>query len=45
MDATMECIMKENLLFDGEPLVIEYLTTETIAENPEVLLHVDKYNT
>uniref|UniRef100_A0A1B6GBC9 AN1-type domain-containing protein n=1 Tax=Cuerna arida TaxID=1464854 RepID=A0A1B6GBC9_9HEMI len=44
MDAVMGTLLQDCLLSDGEPLILEYVTTETVAEVSETLLYADKYN-
>lgn len=44
MDVIMGTLMSDNLLVDGESLILEFCTTDTVAENSEKLLNVDKYN-
>lgn len=47
MNATMCSLIEKKVICDGEPLVIEYVTTETVCtdkDGNELLLNVDKYN-
>lgn len=46
-NATMGTLIEKNVICDGEPLVIEYVTAETVCTNEdgnELLVNIDKYN-
>lgn len=46
-NASMGSLIENNMICDGEPLVIEYVTAETVCtdeDGNELLMNVDKYN-
>lgn len=44
MEAVMGDLMCKSELFDGESLILEFLTPDTVLESSETLLSLDKYN-
>lgn len=44
MEAVMGDLMCKSELFDGESLILEFLTPDTVSESSETLLCLDKYN-
>lgn len=44
MEAVMGDLMCKSELFDGESLILEFLTPDTVSESSETLLSLDKYN-
>lgn len=44
MDVLMGTLMDENLIVDGESLILEFCTSETVLESSDKLLNVEKYN-
>lgn len=46
-NATMGSLIERKVICDGEPLVIEYVTVETVCtheDGNELLINVEKYN-
>lgn len=43
MDSVMNALLSENHLVDGESLVLELYTPETVDTSSELLLKIDKY--
>lgn len=44
METIMGDLMCKSELFDGESLILEFLTPDTVSESSETLLNLDKYN-